>query len=151
MSAKRSFTLEGCFQFTRDISPATLCNSLVSRVFHMLPRMRMLARTSTRSLDLSKLPLPLPKLITLFTTSTSSQFSYNVQPPTPPKPSNNQPIQSIPQPNTQSCLPTLSPTTTARSSPPPGSASIPNPRYATISHEQTKTTHQVSMADQTHH
>ena len=110
------------------------------------------ARTYIYSLPRpSQAPTSSPKLITAIKTSTSSQFSYNVRPPTPPKPSNNHPIQSIPQPNTQTWLSTLSPTTTARSSPPPGSASKLNPSYATISHEQTKTTHQVGMADQTHH
>lgn len=88
------------------------------------------------------LPRPLQAPTSFFQThhithkSSSSQSSYNIQPPTPPKPFNNHPIppNSKPKPTPKAWHPTPSPTTTANSSPPPGSASKPNPRYATHFH-----------------
>ena len=77
---------------SRQITSRTVL-SPVSRGRSRAHPMEMLAHISGRSLDLSKLRLPLPKLTTPPTTSNSNQPSYSVQPTTIPKQFNNHPTQ----------------------------------------------------------
>ena len=101
VAAGSSFTSKRMFSFhSRPRTSHTVC-SPVSRVFSHAHHTGTLAHTSARSLGLSNLPLPLPELIATSKISISSQPSYNLQPPAPPTPTNNNPTQGILKTNHQ--------------------------------------------------